>query len=87
MSPRQPKAAPSAVKLGSFVGKSKSDVMPGSAWPLSERKKPSKLPVSSDQRYEAIIDQLLEKLLFKVTSIAWYLCVGSSKRACSNGKP
>ena len=35
--------------------------MPGSDWPLSLRKKPSKFPVSRDHRYDEVSDQLLRQ--------------------------
>src|SRR5688500_18130814 len=70
-----------STKLGSLVGKSNSDEIAGSDWPLSERKKPSKFPSSLLKRYEAIALQLPVKRLFNVTSKALYVCWTSSNDA------
>ena len=59
-----------AVKLKSLVGRSNSDVMPGSDYPLSLRKKPSKFPSSRLQLYEACSRRLSPKRLSANTSTA-----------------
>src|SRR5687767_11980734 len=55
--------------------------MAGSDWPLSFRKKPSKLPCSFDHRYDAMRPQLSANVLLAVSSTESYLCSGVSKDA------
>src|SRR5689334_8768659 len=78
MSPRKPSGAPSDTYVGSLVGKSNSDVMPGSDCPLSLRKNPSKFPHSRDHRYDDWIDQPFANRRSASSVTASYSCAGLS---------